>query len=211
MEAPFDAELDPELITVLSELSEEPITPEQVTATTLFFAALTVVLSGVIMMDGVVAQEEEERMQGLIHSFFPPEDPLNAFIQRLLHSIEQQQVYLDPQRMLTLVQPLSNAQRLMLLGLGYEMSAADNDVNTREVMYLRGIASRLGIPQPYIDTLEIGFTRTGKHDPDVLVELAQALAPQSFEHLDPVFMDMARSILIALPTTPEENRLLDVE
>lgn len=211
MKTPFDAELDPELITLLSELSEQPITPEQTTSTTLFFTALTVVLSGVIMMDGVVAQEEEEKMQALIQSFFPPDDPLNSFIQKILHNIEQQQVYLDPQRLLTLIQPLSDAQRLMLIGLGYEMSAADNDVNGREVMYLRGIANRLNIPQPYIDTLEIGFTRIGRHDPDVLVEISQALAPQSFEHLDPVFMDMARSILIALPTTPEENRLLEVE
>lgn len=207
MNAPMTA--DAELMTLLSDLSDRPLTETDMTPTTVFLSALVAVLSGVIMIDGVVAVEEEERLQALINSFVPPEEGMNPLVLSILKGVEHQQVYLDPSRLLQLLHPLSNAQRLMVMGLGYEMAAADGAVDLREKMYLQAIANRLNIPMPYIRTLEVGFTRQGQHDPDVLVEIAQALSPMGFADLDPVFEDIARSILVALPTCPEEMLLVE--
>jgi uncharacterized tellurite resistance protein B-like protein len=201
--------IDDKVVTLLEDMTEQSLTSQDITPTVLFLSALIAILSGVIVIDGVVAPEEVERLQIILNSFVPPETKVNQLMQKMIQGVEHHQLYLNPGALLMLVHTLSLSQRLMLMGLGYEMAAADGSVDARERMYLQAIAHRLQIPTHYRLVLETGFTRDGSQSIDALKEVANYLAPHLFQALDPVFVDIARSILIALPTDPIEMEVVE--
>lgn len=207
----MDSAVNAEMVNLLSDLSGQTLAPSDITPTIMFLSALVAVLSGVMVMDGVVRPEEEERLQTILNSFEPPDTPTNHLIQHMLDGIEHSQAYLKPDDLLILATPLSRSQKLMLVGLGYEMAAADGSVDVREKMYLQSIAHRFELPPQHVEVLEIGFTREGNQDHAVLKEVAAMLTPSLFRSLDPVFIDVARSLLIALPTTSEETQIIEAD
>ncbi len=198
-----------EVLDLLSSLADQDLSDEDLTPTLAFLSALVAVLSGVIAIDGIVAPEEEAQLQILVNSFIPPEQKANQLIQKILYGVEHQQIYLQPDKLSLLVDGLSLSQKVMVMGLAYEMAGADGMVDGKEKLYLRAIANRLGVLPDHLQVLEIGFTREGQQDPDLLQEVADLLSPKSFRTLEPVFEDIARSILVALPSDPTEVEIIE--
>jgi len=190
---------DAEVVKVLSRISGRPLNQEDLSPLVVFLTALVVVLRGVIVIDRVVAIAEEKQLQNTLNSFLPAEGNLPQLIPLIVAGVEKQQVYLSPVELLVLTSPLSQSQKLLLLALGYQMSAADADIDVREQMYLQSIANRLGIKPQHSTTLSAGLTGHGHVDPKALAEVYTLLDPAHFEHLDPVFVQVASNLRSALP------------
>jgi uncharacterized tellurite resistance protein B-like protein len=161
--------------------------------------------AGSDVVDGTVTDEEKQRWQKTINRFIPPEGNVRQLTQLLSKGIRQNQVYKKLNELLTLTAPLSESERLLLIGFGYEMSAADGDMDAREKKYLEAIANRLGINPRHLAVLEAGFTHQGTVETAALDEVQSLLDPARFHELDTIFVKAASDMLAALPAKPEHK------
>jgi uncharacterized tellurite resistance protein B-like protein len=192
----------PEAVTLLSQVTGRDLDRQDLSPMLLFLAALVTVMLGVIVIDRRIDAAEQHRLQGLLESFITSDHSLYALIQEMIQGIERQQVYLNPQQVLALATPLSESERLLLIALGYEMAAADGEVDARETMYLRAIAHRLDVHIRHITTLENGFSHQEISDPEALSQVRALLDPSFFQTVELGLSQIASNLLAALPTLP---------
>jgi uncharacterized tellurite resistance protein B-like protein len=153
--------VDSEAVDLLSRITGYKLSQRDLTPPVIFMAALVTVLLGVMLVDGTVTDEEKQRWQKTINRFIPSGGNVRQLTQLLSKGIRQHQVYKKLNELLTLAAPLSESERLLLIGFGYEMSAADGDMDAREQKYLEAIANRLKINPRHLAVLEAGLTHQG--------------------------------------------------
>lgn len=193
-----------ERVDLLSRITGLKVSERDLTPPVIFLAALVNVLSGVIFIDGMVTAEEKQRLQVTLNRFVLT-DSMRQFTQLLVKRVKQHQVYKKPNELVELVAPLSESQRLLLIGLGYEMAAADGNIDIREKKYLQVIANYLGIEPQYSAVLEVSFTHQGIVDPTALDKVHSLLDPAQFRDLETVFVKAASELLAILPTKPKSK------
>jgi uncharacterized tellurite resistance protein B-like protein/GTPase SAR1 family protein len=194
-----------EAVDLLSRITGQKLSQKALNPSVIFLAALVTVLLGVMLADGTVTDEEKQRWQKSINKFIPPEGNVRQLTQLLSKGVRQNQVYKKLNDLLTLTAPLSESERLLLIGFGYEMSAADGVMDAREKKYLEVIANRLGINPRHLIVLEAGFTHQGTVEPFALNEVQFLLDPARFHELDTMFVKAASDMLAALPAKPEHK------
>lgn len=185
-------------IALISKMTGQNIEHKTLNPLLIFLAALVTILLGVTAMDGVIADEEEQHLQILLDALIPPNHPVYPRLQQMIQQVEEQHLYLDPQNLQTLITPFSESERLLLLGMGYEMAAADGEVDFRERLYLQAIAQRLALAPEYQLILEAGFTGSRRFDAIALKQVQTLLNPHQFEALDVVCINFAHSVLTKL-------------
>ncbi len=190
---------NPRAAILLSRITGQTLNPEDLTPLSIFLSALISVLLGVIAIDRAIVAEERQRLHKTLEAFMPPDSKVHQLTQRLISGVYQQQVYLNPQEFLIFAEPLSQSERLLIICLGYEISAADGTIDFREKMYLQSIAQRLEIDVRYLDVLEAGFTHQPVADRDILQTVRSLIAPARFRTLDAAFVKVANHLLTALP------------
>lgn len=186
-------------VAILSRMTGQELSPQNFCPLVIFIAALILVLMGVMVIDKTVAKVELQRLHKTLNLFLPSkEGDVRQITRRLLRGAKQQEIYLNPNALLALTAAFSESQKILLIALGYQMSAVDGDMDLRERMYLQSIANRLGL-KPQIQTvLEAGFSGAVA-DSDALAETRALLDPTKFRFLDAVFVRVAQEILAALP------------
>jgi uncharacterized tellurite resistance protein B-like protein/GTPase SAR1 family protein len=194
-----------ETVELLSRITGQKLSQRDLTPTVIFLTALLTVLLGVMLADGTITDEEKQRWQKTINQFIPPEGNVRQLTQLLSKGVRQNQVYKKTKDLLTLTAPLSESERLLLIGFGYEMSAADGDMDSREKKYLEAVANRLGINPRYLAVLEAGFSHQGTIEPAALDEVQFLLNPARFHELDSIFVKAASDMLAALPAKPKQK------
>ncbi|HEY9822988.1 MAG TPA: dynamin family protein [Candidatus Sericytochromatia bacterium] len=194
-----------EAVDLLSRLTGQKLSQRDLNPPVIFMAALVTVLLGVMLVDGTVTDEEKQGWQKTINRFIPSAGNARQLTQLLSKGIRQNQVYKKLNELQTLTAPLSESERLLLIGFGYEMSAADGDMDAREKKYLEAIANRLGINPRHLAVLEAGFTHQGTVETAALDEVQFLLAPARFQELDTIFVKAASDMMAALPTKPEDK------
>lgn len=196
--------VDSEVVDLLSRITGQKLSQQELTSPVIFLAAMVTVVSGVIYVDGLVTDEEKQRLQATLNRFVHTDGVLQ-FTQLMVRGVRQQQLYKKPNELVKLAAPLSESQKLLLIGYGYEMSAADGDMHAREKKYLQIIANHLGIDPRYLAVLEASFTHQGNIDPTALDEVQSLLEPAQFYELGTIFVKAASDLLAALPTKPEHK------
>ncbi|HEY9632139.1 MAG TPA: dynamin family protein [Coleofasciculaceae cyanobacterium] len=194
-----------EAVDLLSRITGQKLSQQDLTPPVIFLTDLVIVLLGVMFVDGSVTDEEKQRWQKTINRFIPPQGNGRQLTQLLSKGIRQNQVYKKLNELQTLTAPLSESERLLLIGFGYEMSAADGDMDAREKKYLEAIANRLGINPRHLAVLEAGFTHQGTVETAALDEVQFLLAPARFQELETIFVKAASDMLAALPAKPEHK------
>ena len=184
---------------ILSRITGRKLSATVLSPVLLFLAALISVLMGVILADKTVAAAEERRLYNTVNGFLPPDGEIRQLTLLMMEGIEEQKIFLNPQDILTLTAPFSLSEKLLLIAFGYQMSAADGEIDFREKMYLQSTANRLGINFEHLAVLESAFAERTNGNAAALVEVKTLLAPHQFESLDSVFVQAAYDILAALP------------
>jgi uncharacterized tellurite resistance protein B-like protein len=183
-----------EVVELLSRISGQKLRPQDVSPLVVFLTALISILRGVIIIDKTVAVEEEERLQKTLKAFVNADRDRVQLIQRILNGVAKQQVYFNPGELVTLTALFSDSEKLLLIGFGYEMSAADGSFDIREQMYLQSIGHRLGIDSRHIALLDSVFSKEGNIDPTAFAEVQVLLDPSEFEYHNPVFVKAAKHL-----------------
>jgi uncharacterized tellurite resistance protein B-like protein len=200
-----------EAVELLSRITGKTLTQQAVSPSLVFQAALVSVLLGVILADKTVTDQEKQKLQVLLNQLASPGTDTRQLLQTLLKGVQQHQVYRKENELLALTASLSESERLLLISLGYQMSASDGDMDSREKAYLQMIASRLGVKIQYLAILEAEFSGQGVVEPEALNEVYSLLDPAKFQTLDPLFANAANSILANFPAQgkPQTNRTLE--
>jgi uncharacterized tellurite resistance protein B-like protein/GTPase SAR1 family protein len=194
-----------EAVDLLSRITGQKLSQRDLTPSVIFLAALITVLLGVTLADNTVTDEEKQRWQKTINRFIPPDSNVRQLTQLMSKGVRQNQLYTKLDHLITLTNLLSEPEKLLLIGFGYEMSAADGEMDSREKKYLEAVANRLGINPQYLAVLEAGFSHQGTIEPTILTEVQSLLDPARFQSLDTVFVKAASDMLAALPAKPEHK------
>ena len=109
------------------------------------------------------------------------------------------QVYKKIKELLALTGCFSEAEKLLVISFGYQMSAADGSMGDREKQYLTIIADRLGVDARYLTVLEASFSSQAIADTAALAEVHTLLDPAQFQSLDSMFVRAASHIIGHLP------------
>jgi uncharacterized tellurite resistance protein B-like protein/GTPase SAR1 family protein len=192
-------------VELLSRITGKKLQQRDLTPPVIFLANLVTVLQGVILADGTVAEEEKQRLLKTLYKFSTPESRVRKLTHLMIKGVKENSVYAKKSNLQTLFAPLSPAERMLLIGFGYEISAADGDMDDREQTYLKFIANLLEIDTRYLAVLETVFSHQGNVEVSALKEVQSLLDPARFHELDTVFVKAANDLLTALPSLPEEK------
>lgn len=197
--------VESEAVDLLSRITGQKLSQRDINTYVIFLAALITVLLGVTVADNTVTDEEKQRWQKTINRFIPPEGNVRQLTQLMSKGVRQNQVYKKLNELLILTASLSESEKLLLISFGYEMSAADGEMDSREKKYLEIVANHLEINPQYLAVLEAGFSHKGTIDPAALNEVQFLLDPARFQSLDTLFVKAASDMLSALPNKPEHK------
>jgi uncharacterized tellurite resistance protein B-like protein/GTPase SAR1 family protein len=196
-------------VDLLSRITGQKLSQRDITPLVLFLANLVTVLLGVIFVDGTVAESEKQRLLTILYRFSLPESDMRRLTHLMIKGVKENQVYQKVDDLLSLVAPLSESERLLLISFGYEISAADGEINSREKKYLQIVAKELGINPQHLSVLEAGVTSHENVELTAVNEVHFLLDPSRFQELDTIFVKAASDILKALPVNLgyQNNRL----
>ncbi len=197
--------VNPQIVDLLSRITGQKLTQRELTPPIIFLANLVIILLGIIFVDGIVAEQEKQRLLTTLYRFSTPESDARRLTHLMIKGIKENQIYKKVNNLLTVSIPLSDSEKLLLIAFGYEMSAADGEIDSREKQYLEKIAEKLGINQKHLDVLEAGFTNDNIVDSIALKEVQFLLDPSQFQNLDLMFVKAANDMLATLPAKPENK------
>ncbi|MTJ51449.1 dynamin family protein [Anabaena sp. UHCC 0253] len=192
-----------ETVDLLSRITGQKLSQRDITPQVLFLASLVTVLMGVIFVDGTVEDQEKQRLLKILYRFSLPESDVRRLTHLMIKGVKEHQTYKKIQYLLKLTSPLSESEKILLIGFGYEMSIADGEIDVREKQYLGIVAKNLGLKSEYLEVFEIAFTNQGNFDITALNEVHFLLDPSRFQELDTVFVKVASDMLAILPAKPE--------
>lgn len=192
-------------VDLLSRITQKNLSERDVTPPVIFLASLVTVLLGVIFVDGKVAEEEKKTLLTRLYRFSTPDSDVRKLTHLMIKGVKENQLYRKSNDLLTLTASLTESQRLLLIGFGYEMSAADGEMDSREKNYLELLSKRLNINSQHLAVFEAAFTHQTNLDLAALEEVIFLLEPVRFQDLDTVFVKAARDMLDMLPTLPEQK------
>ncbi len=192
-------------VDLISRITQKNLSERDVTPPVIFLASLVTVLLGVIFIDGKVAEEEKKTLLTTLYRFSTPDSDVRKLTHLMIKGVKENQLYRKSDDLLTLTASLTESQRLLLIGFGYEMSAADGEMDSREKNYLEMLSKRLNINSQHLTVFEAAFTHQENLDLAVLEEVIFLLEPVRFQELDTVFVKAARDMLDMLPTLPEQK------
>ena len=194
-----------EAVDLLSCITGEKLSKKDVTPPVIFLASLVTVLLGVIFIDGKVAEEEKKTLLTTLYRFSTTDSDVRRLSHLMIKGVKENQLYRKSKDLLMLAASLTESQRLLLIGFGYEMSAADGEMDSREKKYLEILAKRLNINSQHLTVFEAAFTHQENLDLTALEEVRFLLEPVRFQDLDTVFVKVARNMLDMLPALPEKK------
>lgn len=192
-------------VELLSQITGQKLTQKNLTPPIIFLANLVTVLLGVIYVDGTVAEEEKQRLLTTLYRFSLPESYVRRLTHLMIKGVKDSQIYKQVNDLFIITAPLSESEKLLLISFGYEMSAADGVIDSREKKYLEIVAKQLGIKSQHLAVLEAGFTHQGNFESTALSEVNFLLNPARFHELDFMFVKAASDMLENLPIQSEQK------
>ncbi len=192
-------------VDLLSRITGQKLSQRDITPLVIFLANLVTLLLGVIFVDDTVAESEKQRLLTILYRFSLPESDVRRLTHLMIKGVKENEVYQKVNDLLTLAAPLSESERLLLISFGYEISAADGEMDSREKKYLQIVAKEIGINPQHLAVLEAGVTHHGSVELTAVNEVYFLLDPSRFQELETIFVKAASDILKALPVKPEQK------
>jgi len=187
-------------------MAGQDLQKKDATPAVVFMASLLCVLMGVIYQDGKITPEERERWQTNLTRLIHPNSNLKKLVPIFTKHILFLGIHKNFKDLLLLMSTLSDSEKLLLIGFGYQMSASDGEIELREKDYLENLADQINIDSRHIQIFESAFTDLVIEDQEALVEVHSLLDPAQFQLLDNIFVLAAKNIVEVLPTKPKLKR-----
>ncbi|MEH1915429.1 dynamin family protein [Nostoc sp.] len=188
-----------QVVDLLSRITGQKLTQRDATRPVIFLANLVTVLLGVMFVDGIVTDEKKQRLLAILYRFSTPGSDVRRLTHLMIKGIKEDQLYLKVNELLTLINPLTQSERLLLIGFGYEMSAANSEGNSRKQQYLRLLAKYLDVKPQHSLVLAAAFKPEKHFDKAVLNEVYMLLEPERFQGEGTVFIKGSGDKLRIMP------------
>jgi tRNA U34 5-carboxymethylaminomethyl modifying GTPase MnmE/TrmE/uncharacterized tellurite resistance protein B-like protein len=198
--------INADTVDLLSRITGHELEEEDLSPLVVFLAALVCVLLGVISVDNQVTSEETQQLLITLRRFIPETGNVRELVKLMKQGVRFQKTYQNINELLLLTASFSESEKLLLIGLGYEMSAADGDMDAREKKYLENLANRLRLEPQYLNVLESAFSNPASVDKEYLEKVRFLLDPVWFHDLDSVFVKAASQMLAVLPVVSEKKK-----
>ncbi|MEL0587889.1 MAG: dynamin family protein [Planktothrix rubescens PR222] len=198
--------INSESLALLSRMAGQELQKKDATPAVVFMASLLCVLMGVIYQDGKITPEERERWQTNLTRLIPPNSNLKKLVPIFTKHILFFRIYNNFNDLFLLMSTLSDSEKLLLIGFGYQMSASDGEIELREKDYLENLANQINIDSRHIQIFESAFTDLIIEDQEALGEVHSLLDPAQFQLLDNIFVLAAKNIVEILPAKPRLKR-----
>ena len=198
--------INSESLALLSRMAGQELQKKDATPAVVFMASLLCVLMGVIYQDGKITPEERERWQTNLTRLIPANSNLKKLVPIFTKHILFFRIYNNFNDLLLLMSTLSDSEKLLLIGFGYQMSASDGEIELREKDYLENLANQINIDSRHIQIFESAFTDLIIEDQEALIEVHSLLDPAQFQLLDNIFVLAAKNIVEVLPAKPKLKR-----
>lgn len=186
-------------VELLSSLTGQKLDKKQLTPPVIFMTAVLFLIIGVIHIDGEVSTEEKERFKIIIDSLVNQKSKFRQFIQLITKNIIQQKLYRNLNHLLLFTVGFSEAEKLLLICLGYQISMADGVMDIKEKQYLEMIGQKMEIKSNYLKNLELVFTGEKVKEEAEITEIRDLLDPTRFHNLDHIFVKVASQCLQHFP------------
>ncbi|VXD16861.1 conserved hypothetical protein [Planktothrix serta PCC 8927] len=198
--------INSESLALLSRMAGQELQKKDATPAVVFMASLLCVLMGVIYQDGKITPQERERWQTNLTRLIPPNSNLKKLVPIFTKHILFLRIYKNFNDLLLLMSTLSDSEKLLLIGFGYQMSASDGEIELREKDYLENLADQINIDSRHIQIFESAFSDLVIEDQEALIEVHSLLDPAQFQLLDNIFVLAAKNIIEVLPAKPRLKR-----
>lgn len=193
-----------EAVKLLSKLTGQDLTVHDITPQVVFMADLIALLKGVINADAKVSKDEVVHFKATLGKLHLSGKQTVEMAKLLLSGVQKYKLHSAIDDFLILLVPLSEAEKLLLFGLGYRMAMADSSLDASESEYLRDLGKRLEIESRYLDVLESSFGGNSYNSQD-FQEVCDLVDPARFHDLGTVFVNAADDLLTTL------NKLIETE
>lgn len=194
------SETESKVVVLISIITGQLLNHQDVTPSITFLAALVTVLVGVINADLEATQDEKQRLHNTLYRFSSSNSLIRQLTQSMVKGVIKNKLFTKSDAIKTLTQSFSDSQKLLLIAFGYDMSAADGNMDLREKKYLEEIANLLKIDYRYLKVLEAGFSNKENIDSVALDEIKYLLDPARFQNLDVAFVKATNDMLAVLPS-----------
>lgn len=188
--------VDRDTLGLIASLTGQPEPDQSIPRSIVFTSAITAILLGTILADSAVAPEEKQRLRNTIQRLTGNCSSTQEFAKAIFQGIKNQQSYKNLQHLICLVQPLTIAERLLLIAFGYEMAASDGSMDDREARYLERVGQEIGLKPEWINALKAAFCSISDPDidPQAKEQVSQLLDPSRFQGLELPLIDAATYI-----------------
>lgn len=183
------------IVKIISELTGISLQKKHLTPTMIFTTSLLLVIVGVIYVDGEFQDEEQKNLKSIIDKLFSHDKKFKKFAITLVKGIIAQKAYRNVKHLLHITNLLSSEERLLLIALGYQMSASDGMVDPSEKKYLRIMSEKLQVNFALVGVLECFFSGESIDNENLFVELKSELDPSRFRNLGILFVNAANHLV----------------
>ncbi len=198
-----------ETVKLVSQITGQKLRDRDLTPPVVFISALVMVMQGVMFADDIVTANELEKLQTSLNWFAPPGSNLYQLVQTINRGIQNQKLYDQIDPLLILTAPMSDAEKLLLISFGYQILAADGEIDVRinstEKKYLKNIARGMSVKSQHVEVLEFAFSKNAIANTKALDEVYFLLDPSRFQSLSSLFVDAASRIIQCLPAKPNNQ------
>lgn len=195
-------QMSSEVRDLLSQILGQDVDSSSVSPMGIFMINLVQLLIGIAVADGQVTVDEKQHLKNILRRMHLLEGELENLTKLVVRGVKEHKTFRNLRNFLSLAEPLTKSQRLLLIGLGYEMSAIDGSIDPQEVNYLEKIATALEIEPSYLRIFEASFAQQENSEDleaTVLEEILYLLDPARFHDLDIVFTEAASNLVELLP------------
>lgn len=197
--------IDSKAAALLSRILGKSLTEQEITPSLVFLSTLVALLTGTMMADNSASEVEKQLWQKTIKRFISEDKNIQEVVKLLFQGIREQKVHQNFELLKILVASLSPSEKLLLLGFGYEMSAADECISTEEIGYLDQAATCLDISKNHQEILKSAITGKSISKTSELEEVINLLDPVRFYELDNILVSAAEDLCKLITTHIQET------
>jgi|GEM_PF-4730872 uncharacterized tellurite resistance protein B-like protein len=160
-----------------------------------FLVAMSIVLQGVMVIDGEIHWTEEQLLHQILGEFWESQEGLEQKISTFLEDIQTQQLYLSPIVFKQLRDTLLVEEKCLILTLGFSLSSIDGHSEPREQLYLQNLAQRLDISPETFHLIQTAFEDPDRIDAKQVTQLRNILSPDILEQTASPLRNLALDLL----------------
>jgi uncharacterized tellurite resistance protein B-like protein len=192
-------------VKILSMLTGQDLTLKDITPQVIFIADLIALLKGVVHADTKVSEDEITQFRSTLNKLNLNNKQTIEVAKLLLSGIQKYQLYKKINDFVILLVPLSESEKLLLFGLGYQMAMADSSLDETESIYLRNLGRLIHLDNRFFDVFESSFS--GKsYNSDDFQKLYELVDPARFHKLGTVFVNAADNLQNSLNIIADKNK-----